>query len=130
MGIRNKVTKDGFVSTLVDGDVGFFGIEQEVFSTGTNTVETGLVVLSGANVTASLPAISSVASVDGTTADGLVVNFVLASADTFFVTASDSINGGKWTVNVSGEWNSVQAFGVSGLNGSANGWAIVSSSAV
>ncbi len=131
MGIRNKVTKDGFVSTLVDGDVGFFAVEQEVFTTGTNTVETGIVVLSGVNVTASLPALSAVASVDGTTPDGIVVQFVLASSNTFFLTASDPINGGKWITNLAAaQWNVVKAIGVSGLNGSTEGWAVVSSSAV
>jgi len=131
MGIRNKVTKDGFVSTLVDGDVGFFGLEQEVFSAGVNTVETGVVVLSGVNVTASLPALSAVASPDGTATDGLVVQFVLASNNTFFLTASDPINGGSWTKNLrASQWNVVKAVGVSGLIGSAEGWAVVSGSVV
>ena len=131
MGIRNKVTKDGFVSTSVDGDVGLFGMEQEVFTTGSGSVSTGLVVLSGSGVTAVLPALSAVASADGTTPDGLVVQFVLASANTFFLTASDPINGGAWTKNlVASQWNVVKAVGVSGLNGSVEGWAVVSGSVV
>jgi hypothetical protein len=131
MGIRNKVTKDGFVSTLVDGNTGFFGIEQEVFAAGSGSVSTGLVVLSGSGVTAVLPALSAVASADGTTPDGLVVQFVLASANAFFLTASDPINGGAWTKNlVASQWNVVKAVGVSGLNGSVEGWAVVSGSVV
>ena len=131
MGIRNKVTKDGFVSTKIDGDVGFFAVEQEVFSSGANDVETGVVVLSGVNVTASLPALSAVASVDGTTPDGLVVEFVLASNNTFFLSASDPINGGAWTKNLPArQWTVVKAVGVSGLNGSTEGWAVVSGSVV
>jgi len=131
MGIRNKVTKDGFLSTTVDGDVGFFAIEQQVVSSGSGSVATGLVVLSGSGVTAVLPAISSTASADGTVADGLVVQLVLASNNAFFLTASNPINGGTWTKSlVASQWNVVQAVGVSGLNGSAAGWAIVSGSVV
>ena len=131
MGIRNKVTKDGFVSTLVDGTVGFFGIEQQVISSGSGSVGTGLVVLSGSGVTAVLPALSAVASPDGTTPDGLVVQFVLASNNAFYLTASDPINGGAWTkVVAASQWNVVKAVGVSGLNGSVEGWAVVSGSVV
>ena len=131
MGIRNKVTKDGFISTVVDGDVGFFGLEQEVFTAGTNTVETGVVVLSGSGVTAALPALSAVASPDGTATDGLVVKFVLASANTFTLSASNPINGGAWTKSLAAsQWNVVTAVGVSGLNGGAAGWAVVSGSVV
>lgn len=131
MGIRNKVTKEGFISTKVDGDVGFFAVEQEVFSAGSNRVETGLVVLSGANVTASLPDISAVAAIDGTSDDGLVIQFVLGSADAFLLTASDPINGGAWTKELAAsQWNVVKAVGVSGLHGSVEGWAVVSGSVV
>lgn len=132
MGIRNKVTKEGFVSTKVDGDVGFFAVEQEIFTTGTNTVKTGLVVLSGANVTASLPDISAEAAVDGTTADGLVVEFVLASSDAFLLTASDPINGGAWTKDLAvSPGNIVKAVGISGPPGTAFGaWLVVSGNVV
>ena len=127
MGIRNKVTKDGFVSTLVDGDTGFFGIEQEVRSSGSGSVSTGLVVLSGSGVTAVLPDISTTAAVDGTVADGLVVKFVVASANTFFLTASDPINGGAGTrVLNAQQWDVVEAVGVTGLsqNGLTTSWAV------
>lgn len=131
MGIRNKVTKDGFVSTLVDGTVGLFGMEQAVFSAGSNAVETGVVVVSGSGVTAVLPDISATAAVDGTVADGILVKFVLGSADAFTLSASDPINGGAWTKTVAAsQWNVVTAVGVSGLNGSASGWAVVSGSVV
>jgi hypothetical protein len=126
MGIRNKVTKDGFVSTLVDGTTGFFGIEQQVISSGSGSVETGLVVLSGSGVTAVLPDISTTAAIDGTVADGLVVKFVVASANTFFLTASDPINGGAWTrVLNAKQWDVVEAVGVTGLHSSLPvGWAV------
>lgn len=135
MGIRNKVTKDGFVSTLVDGDTGFFGFEQEVFSAGSNAVETGVVVLSGSGVTAVLPDISTTAAVDGTVADGLVVKFVVASANTFTLSASDAINAGTWTaVLAANRGQVVQAVGVSGLAGplysTGCGWFITSGSIV
>lgn len=131
MGIRNKVTKDGFVSTLVDGNVGFFGLEQEVFSAGSNTASVGLVVLSGSGVTAVLPDVSSTAAADGTVADGFVFRFVLASANTFTLSASDPINGGAWTKTLAAsQWNVVTAVGVSGLNGGAAGWAVISGSVV
>jgi len=135
MGIRNKVTKDGFVSTLVDGTVGLFGMEQAVFSAGSNAVETGVVVLSGSGVTAVLPDISSTASADGTVADGLVVSFVCASANTFTLSASDPINAGAWTAQLaSGRGQVVQAIGVSGLAGplygTGCGWFITSGSIV
>ena len=126
MGIRNKVTKDGFVSTSVDGDVGLFGMEQEVFTPGSGSVSTGLVVLSGSGVTAVLPDISTTAAVDGTVADGLVVKFVVASANTFFLTASDPINGGAWTrVLNAKQWDVIQAVGVTGLHSSLPiSWAV------
>lgn len=127
MGIRNKVTKDGFVSTLVDGNTGFFGIEQEVISSGSGSVSTGLVVLSGSGVTAVLPDISTGVAVDGTVSDGLVVKFVVASANTFFLTASDPINGGAWTrVLNARQWDVVEAVGVTGLsqNGLTTSWAV------
>lgn len=127
MGIRNKVTKDGFVSTFVDGDTGFFGIEQEVMSSGSGSVSTGLVVLSGSGVTAVLPDISTTVAVDGTVANGLVVKLVVASANTFFLTASDSINGGGWTrVLNAKQWDVVEAVGVTGLsqNGLTTSWVV------
>lgn len=127
MGIRNKVTKDGFVSTLVDGNTGFFGIEQQVISSGSGSVETGLVVLSGSGVTAILPDISTTAAADGTVANGLVVKLVVGSANTFFLTASDPINGGAWTsVLTARQWDVVEAVGVTGLdqNGLTTSWAV------
>lgn len=135
MGIRNKVTKDGFVSTSVDGDVGLFGMEQEVFSAGSNAVETGVIVLSGSGVTAVLPDISTTAAVDGTVADGLVVKFVVASANTFTLSASDAINAGAWTALLAANRGQVvQAVGVSGLAGplysTGCGWFITSGSIV
>ncbi len=135
MGIRNKVTKDGFVSTLVDGTVGLFGMEQAVFSAGSNAVETGVVVLSGSGVTAVLPAISSTASADGTVADGMLVKFVVASANTFTLSASDPINAGAWTAQLAANRGQVvQAVGVSGLAGALYGtgcgWFITSGSIV
>lgn len=135
MGIRSKVTKDGFVSTLVDGDTGFFGLEQEVFSAGSNVIETGVVVLSGSGVTAVLPDISTTAAVDGTVADGLVVKFVVASANTFTLSGSDAINAGAWTAQLAANRGQVvQAVGVSGLAGplysTGCGWFITSGSIV
>lgn len=135
MGIRNKVTKDGFVSTPIAGDTGFFGFEQEVFSTGSNLVETGVVVLSGSGVTAVLPDISTTVAVDGTVADGLVVKFVVASANTFTLSASDPINAGTWTALLAANRGQVvQAVGVSGLAGglysTGCGWFITSGSIV
>lgn len=132
MGIRNKVTKDGFVSTFVDGNTGFFGLEQEVFAAGSNTASVGLVVLSGSNVTASLPDVSSTAATHGTGADGFVFRFVVASTNTFLLSASNSINGGAWTKSIvaGSQWKVVTAVGVSGLNGGAAGWAVNSGSLV
>jgi len=135
MGIRNKVTKDGFVSTLVDGTTGFFGSEQEVFSAGSNTASVSVIVLSGSGVTAVLPDISATQSVDGTVADGIIVSLVVASSNTFTLSASDAINAGAWTAQLAANRGQVvQAIGVSGLAGpvygTGCGWFITSGSIV
>lgn len=119
MGIRNKVVKDGFIETGVDGDTGFFGFEQQTITGATPTaIATGLTILSGALVTASLPAISTTAAADGTIANGLVCTVVLGSADTFLLSASVPINGGAWTRNTVGaasSYKTLTCVGVTGL---------------
>lgn len=134
MGIRNKVVKDGFVSTSVDGDTGFFGFEQSVITGATPTaLTTGLAVLSGALVTASLPSVSTTVASDGTVANGIVCTVVLGSADTFLLSASVPINGGAWTRQTVGAASASKVLtcvGVTGLSSAAPIQWLVSSGSV
>ncbi len=138
MGIRNKVTKDGFVETAVDGDVGYFGHEQQLiirsYPDAPQGITTGLTVLSGALVTASLPTVSTVATSDGTIANGLLCTVLLGSADTFLISASVPINGGAWTRNTVGASSSYKILTCVGVTGqdvaSPIQWIVNSGSAV
>ena len=143
MGIRNKITQDGFVETNIDGSVGYFGHQQQ-FVTGnvasgsavSAAVSTGLTILSGAQITCSLPTLSTATAVDGTIADGIVCNVVLASASTFIISASAPINGGAWTtetVAASSSMKSLMCVGISGMGLGVTGsfgWLISSGSLV
>jgi len=135
MGIRNKVAKDGFVETGVDGDTGFFGFEQQVVTTAgsATAIATGLTILSGANVTASLPTIATTTAADGTVANGLVCTVLLGSTNTFLLSASVPINGGAWTRNTVGASSSYKVLncvGVTGLDTAAPIQWLVSSGSV
>ena len=131
MGIRNKVVKDGFVETNVDGDTGLFGFEQQ-FVTATTSITTGLTIVSGAGVTLSLPTLSTTPAGDGTTADGLVCTVLLASANVVTLSASSPINGGGWTVACPAtafkSWTCVGVTGLAatGAGGVTSGWFVSS----
>lgn len=88
MGIRNKVTKKGFVSTNAsDVNSGFFGFEQQLIAgAGTYEIETSFVVISSSapDVTASLPALSD-------DLVGTVVRLMTVTDEDFLLTASNPI---------------------------------------
>lgn len=134
MGIRNKVTKDGFIETNVAGDTGLFGFEQQTITTSGSAVAitTGLTVLSGAFVTASLPVFSTTVATDGTVNNGILCLIVPASNDTFLLTASAPINGSAWTrvVDASSLGHILTAVGATGIAGPsaqfATGWFVSS----
>jgi len=135
MGIRNKIVKDGFIETLVAEDTGFFGFEQQTVTTTTPTaITTGLTLLSGAFITASLPAITTTVSADGTINNGLVCTVVLGSANAFLLSASVPINGGPWireTVGASSSYKVLTCVGVTGLTATSPiQWLVSSGSAV
>lgn len=121
MGIRNKVVKDGFIESGVDGDTGLFGFEQQLIIRNVpatpQAITTGLTVLSGALVTASLPTISTTVHADGTIANGLVCTVLLGSADTFLLSASVPINGSSWTKNTVGASSSYKILTCVGVTG-------------
>lgn len=121
MGIRNKVVKDGFIETGVDGDTGLFGFEQQTIirnvPASPQAITTGLTVLSGALVTASLPTVSTTVATDGTIANGLVCTVLLGSADTFLLSASVPINGGAWTRNTVGAASGYKILNCVGVTG-------------
>lgn len=125
MGIRNKVVKDGFIETGVDGDTGLFGFEQQLVIrnggsaalSSPQAITTGLTVLSGSLVTASLPTISTTVHADGTIANGLVCTVLLGSADTFLLSASVPINGNSWTKNTVGASSSYKILTCVGVTG-------------
>lgn len=108
MGIRNKVTKKGFVSTNAeDVNFGFFGFEQQFLTAaGTYEVETSFVVVSSSapNITASLPVLTDELV-------GTVVRFMQVSGDDFLLSASNpiiSFNGS--TVDWTRVFDEVSAF--------------------
>lgn len=95
MGIRNKITNKGFVSTNVPNEQsGFFGFEQQVIRTaGEHDVVASFVLVSSsvANITASLPVLED-------DLVGVVVKFVAVNND-FLISASNPIisDGGTTT---------------------------------
>lgn len=108
MGIRNKVTKKGFVSTNAsDVNSGFFGFEQQLITAaGTYDVETSFVVVSSSapDVTASLPALKDELV-------GTVVRFMQVSGDDFLLSASNPIvSDGGATVDWTRVFDNVSAF--------------------
>lgn len=131
MGIRNKVTKDGFVDTKVDGDIGLFGFEQQ-FVTATTSITTGLTIVSGAGITLSLPTLSTTPATDDTTANGLICTIMLASANVVTLSASSPINGAVWTVACPAtafkSWTCVGVTGLAptGAGGVTSGWFVTS----
>ena len=136
MGIRNKVVKDGFVMTNVDGDTGLFGFEQQFLVTATpvsgvqQSITTGLTILSGANITASLPTLSTATAGDGTVNNGFVCTVLLASADIATLSASSPINGGAWTIACPSSafrtWTCVGVTGLDAVAGVTSGWFVSS----
>lgn len=108
MGIRNKVTKKGFVSTNAeDVNIGFFGFEQQFLTApGTYDVETSFVVVSSSapDITASLPVLTDELV-------GTVVRFIQVSGDDFLLSASNPIiSDGGTTVDWTRLFDNVSAF--------------------
>jgi hypothetical protein len=95
VGIRNKVTKKGFVSTNAsDVNSGFFALEQQLISAeGVTEIETSFVIVSSSapGVTASLPPISDEMI-------GTVVRLTTVTNAFFFLSASNPIVSENGTV--------------------------------
>lgn len=108
MGIRNKVTKKGFISTNAsDVNSGFFGYEQQLIAGGgTYEVETSFVVVSSSapDVTASLPIVTD--EIVGT-----VVRFMTVTDQDFLLSASNPIiSDGGATVDWTRNFDTVSTF--------------------